>query len=326
MNLINKILILIILIFMINYLSNGKIINIIKNALNTCKTNVENFMGLTYKINNIKSNVPNIPYQLQKDFPYNNHNDIDNLDEETYNLYKFLNSMITVNINTYELTPSDNTKIKVSDKFKKEIYDQIKKMFNCRDYNFNDITFLSELYYYNNNRGKEIEPFEFKSNITYKKKSIGTVIIYMECFLREDKFYYQTNQTGFLTIQNIKLINRTYPDGMTKDKVWKSAFKLIPTNKQSQQSYQSQQAYQDQDSEINLEIKDYTNDNKFQKQAIKQNNDLTNKMVESFTDHFVDRDDYNDLFIKPTVQKHVTFQNDTEDSLIPSNIEFSTCG
>jgi hypothetical protein len=288
MILMNKILILIILIFLINHLSDGQISKIFKNTFNTCKINVENFMGLTYEPSQ-KTSLQNIPYQSQKDFPYNNHND--ELDDETYGLYKFLNNLVTVNVNIYELTPNDSDRIKVSDKLKEEIYDELNKKFRCSEYRFDNITFLSDLYYYKNYTGKSIEPFEFKSNIIYKKKSIGTVIIYIECFIRDDKF------SDFLTIQSIKLINRTY-----SDKVWRSAYKLIPTkNENSNKDSHKYNTY------------------------ILENNIQQNKMVESFTNHFVNRENYNDLFIKPPTHNQNSLQSDTENSLIPSNIEFSAC-
>jgi hypothetical protein len=329
MNLINKILILIILIFLINHLSNGQLSNNIKNTFNTCKNNfektfntcknnVEKFVGLSYNQNNnncssqnlkkqITLNVPDIAYQSQKDFSYNNHNDNDILDDETYGLYKVLNNLVTVNVNIYELTPNDSNRIKVSDEFKKEIYDELNKLFNYSDYSFNDITFLSELYYYKNYRGKTIEPFEFKANIAYKNNLIGTVVIYIESFMRDDKFYYQKNKTGFLTLQTVKLINRTYPDGKNKEKIWRSAYKLIPTKNE------------------NLETNPQQYINKTENQAIQQNIELSNKMVESFTEHFVNIDNDNDLFIKPLIHNKDNIQTDTENSLIPSNIEFSAC-
>lgn len=331
MNLMNKMLILIILIFLINYLSDGQISKIVKNIFNKCKHNIENFMGLIYNPTHIKSTTPNTPYQSQKDFPYNNHNDINVLDDETYSLYKFLNNLITVNVNIYELTPHDSTRVKVCDKLKKEIYDELNKIFNCNEYSFKDITFLSELYYYQNYRGKDIEPFEFKSSIAYKKKSIGTVVIYVECFIREDKFNYQTNQLGFLTLQTIKLINRTYSDGKSREKVWRSAYKLIPAKNEHSivNNILPQCEYKNVEpepkSKPNPKPLHINNDNKIKNKAQKQNIELTNKMVESFTDHFVDRENYNELFIKPSSQNQASLQSDTENSLIPSNIEFSAC-
>lgn len=307
MNLMNKILVLIILIVLINHLTEGKIIDNIKKYFTQCKGNVENFIGLTYTQDSIKPNVPVIPYQLQKDFAYLNHNDPQDLDEESYNLYKFLNSMITVNVNNYEMIKSRDTRLKASEALEKEIYDYIERIFNCAGYKFNNIKFLSNVYYYKNARGKDIEPFEFSADVTVNSKFIGSVIIHLECFLREDNFYYRPKDTGLLTILKVNLLNRTYPDGKNKEKIWKSAYKVLPKDK-----------YQPIDPDNERVI------NAVEKEAIKYNIELKNKMVESFENHFVNRENYDDLFIKPSSPtKHVSFQNDTENSLIPSIIEFS---
>lgn len=309
MNLMNKILVLIILIFLINHLTDGKIIDIVKRYFITCKDNVENFIGLTYKQECIKPTVPIIPYQLQKDFPYLNQNDPQNLDEESYNLYKFINSMVNVNVNNYELTKSRDTRLKASESLEKEIYDYINRIFNCKGYAFSNIRFLSNIYYYKNPRGKDIEPFEFSADVKFNGKFIGSVTINLECFLREDKFYYKPNDSGLLTIINVRLLNRTYPDGKNKEKVWKSAYKVVP--KETQQT-------------VDLDNERIIND--VEKEAMKYTIDLKNKMIESFENHFVHRDNYDDLFIKPSSPtKHVSFHNDTENSLIPSIIEFSAC-
>ena len=305
----NKILVLIILIFLINHLTDGKIIDTIKRYFITCKGNVENFIGLTYKQNSIKPNVPVIPYQLQKDFPYLNHNDPQNLDDESYDLYKFINSMVTVNVNNYELTKSRDTRLKASEALEKEIYDHIDRIFNCSGYKFNNIRFLSNVYYYKNPRGKDIEPFEFSADVTVNSKFIGSVILNLECFLREDKFYYRSKDTALLTILKVNLLNRTYPDGKNKEKIWRSAYKVLPKDK-----------YQPIEPDNERII------NAVEKEAMKYTIDLKNKMVESFENHFVNRENYDDLFIKPSSPaKHVSFQNDTENSLIPSIIEFSAC-
>lgn len=307
MNLINKILILVILIFLINHLTEGKIIDTFERYFTTCKMNVENFIGLTYAPKCIGPNAPNIPYQRQKDFPYLNHNDPANLDKESYDLYKFLNDMVTPNVNNYELTKSRDKRIKASEALEKEIYIHINNIFNCKDYKFNRIKFLSNIYYYENPRGKDIEPFEFSADISYKHKFIGSVVINLECFVRADKFYRKPMESGFIAITNIRLLNRTYPEGVNKEKVLKSLYKIDPN-----------------DNYLQLDKNQHKNMDKIEIEAIKQNNELTNKMVESFENHFVSRENYDDLFIKPSSPtKHVTFQIDTENSLIPSIIEFS---
>ena len=293
---IKKILLLLLLIFVIHYLSDGQLFNKINNYFNNCKNTIENFMGVSNR-KVFKPTTPDIPFQLQKDFPYNNQSDINNLDEDTYNLYKFLNSIITVGVNTYELTPSNNIRLKVSDNFKKEIYEQLNKHINCNciEYKFDNIQILSDIYFYENSRGAEIEPFEISANVSLKGAPIGSVIIYIECFMKKDKFYYNSTNSGYLAILNIKLIKRMYSDGKSREQIWKSAYKLIPSNQEMQSNIRTETNSRNTMSESNAR----------------------NTRVESFTNNYnVD----NDMFFKPNNQ----IQNDTEDSLlIPSDIELS---
>ena len=93
MNLINTILILLIIIYLINYLTNGNIINTFSNYSSLCKNKIENFMDLSF------SNTPKIPFTSQLDFPYMNNDSNDIFDSDTYNLYNFINSLIKPNIN-----------------------------------------------------------------------------------------------------------------------------------------------------------------------------------------------------------------------------------
>jgi len=309
MNLINKILILIILIVLINHLSEGKIIEKIKGCFFNCKNSVENFIGLTYVQKRIKPTTPNIPYQRQKDFPYINKNDPAVLDDESYELYTFINEMVTPNVNNYELTKSRDKRIKASEAVEKEIYTHINNIFNCKGYKFNNLKFLSNIYYYENPRGKDVEPFEFSADVSLRNKFIGSVIINIESFIHEDKFYRKPMESGFFSILNVHLLNRTYPDGISKEKVWNTLYKLEPNEHYLQLDKNEPRIIE-----------------KVEKEAIETNNKLTNKMVESFENHFVSRENYDDLFIKPSEStKHVTFQLDTENSLIPSIIEFSAC-
>ena len=93
MNMVNKILILVIIIFVINHLTNGQILNTIKGLFTGCNT--EKFIGATYtNKKGVYSNVPQVPYDSQRDFAYINQNDIDELDDETYRLYRFINNMV----------------------------------------------------------------------------------------------------------------------------------------------------------------------------------------------------------------------------------------
>jgi len=91
MNLINTILILIIIIFLINYFSNGKIISTLNRIFNNCKQNIESFTSKKYSC--YPSNNISIPYASQLDFPYINKNDINNLNKLNHN-EKFQNLLM----------------------------------------------------------------------------------------------------------------------------------------------------------------------------------------------------------------------------------------
>ena len=86
-----------------------------------------------------------------------------------------------------------------------------------------------------------------------------------------------------------------YNDGKSKEQIWKSAYKLIPSNQEMQSNILAE-----------------ANDRNTMSESTTRNT-----MVESFTNNYnVD----NDMFFKPNNQ----IQNDTEDSLIiPSDIELS---
>lgn len=306
MNLINKILLLAILFFLINHLTEGKILDSIKRFLNNnCKSliNIENFTN-PQEDKCITLNAPNIPYQRQLDFPYINQNDPNNLDDESYDLYKFLDEMVSINQNAYDLTKSNSERIDGSN-IEKEIFNRLNTILNCKQFKFTNLKFLDKIFYYENSRGKEIEPFRFSADVTYNNKFIGSVIINIECYIRSDMFFHDPMDSGYLSILNIKLLNRTRTNNINKET--NSLYKLKQNN-----NY--------------LKIHD---------EAHKQNKELTNKMVESFENHFVDINDFDDLFIKPDETKTQLQINDTptlinefvfqdsENSLIPSIIELS---
>ncbi len=318
MNTINKILILIIVVFLINHLTDGQILNTLKRYFTMCQEKMEGFIGLTYaNKRGIYPNVPQIPYDSQRDFAFINQNDIDNLDDESYKLYRFINNMVTPNVNMYELTASRGKKVKASDDLVKEILSHLERIFNCSGYRFTNIKLLDQIVYYENPRGKEIEPFNFSSNVTYQGKTIGSVVINIESFLREDKFYYKPMKSGFLTITAVRLTNRNHPNNVNKEKKWVSAYKLNREPTGVSPSRYSKGPVS--------ELKKPMRPTKSQEKAMNQTQKMAQKMTESFNDHFVSRESFDDLFIKPS-QQHVTegFMNDTENSLIPSIVELSS--
>lgn len=287
MNIVNKILILIIFIFIIDNLVEGKIFKTIKSYFLMCKNKVEGFVGLTYV------NHPQVPYEIQRDFPYLNKNDPDNLDDESQELYTFMKDLVTVNTNFTELTPSRNKSIVADKTLVDEIMKQLTKTLNSNGFKFSNIKLLDDIYYHENHRGKEIESFNIESDISFRGKSIGSIVMNFEVFMRKDNFYSREFKHGLLTIVNVKLIDRKYPNNITREKKIRSPY-IIETNNEPT-----------------------TN----QKDAFEKHNNLNNNMNRSFNDNFVKVNEYEKLFIKPLNS------NDSEhsmNSLIPSAVDISS--
>lgn len=315
---INKILILVIVVFLINHLTDGKIMETIKSYFSVCKEKIEGFIGLTYSNKKgIYPNNLNIPYEIQRDFPYNNKNDPDYLDEESYKLYGFMKNLINVNTNYSELTPSRELSIPADKALINDIMNQLTKVLNCHGFRFTNIMLLDKIYYHINHRGKEIELFSISADVSYRGKSIGSVIMNFETFLRKDRFCPKEFRNGLLTITNVKLLDRKHPGGITKEKIIKSPY-IVNDSNDPDGCVVSPTQYQ-------KEIKKPIKQTSVQKKAIQKTQEMATKMTESFNNHFVGREDYDDLFIKP-INSYVTegFMNDTDNSLIPSIVELSS--
>lgn len=264
---INKILILVISILLINHLTKGKIIETIYRYFTTCKDKFESFVNIK------RTHTSNTS------------------ENDNYQLYRYVNNMVTPHVNVYELTSNRTHKLSAPISLVYELKDHISKIFNSSTYKFDNITILDKIYWYENARGKDIEAFNFSADIKYRDKFIGTWIFNIECFLREDKFFDKPLSSGFLTIINIRQTN-----SMGKQIV--SAYNL------------------DQSNLVNTPDVMFNNPPKHVETAIKTAVEINEKMNESFNDHFVHINN-DDLFIKPT-----KFVNDTENSLIPSIIDF----
>lgn len=204
MNLINTILILIIIIFLINYFSNGQILTTLKRIFNSCQQNLESFTGKQQGC--YPSNAMNIPFANQLDFPYINKTDIKHLDEETYNMYEFLNDVVTKNINNYELSSSYGERTKITKQIETQIINILSNMFNYKGYMFNNIKLNQDIYYYDNYKGIEFEPFIFTTDIIHNNKIINNITLLINCFLQFDK------KENLLTIKSLKIIKKNNVD------------------------------------------------------------------------------------------------------------------
>jgi hypothetical protein len=196
------------------------------NALYNCKSKVENFMGLTYtNKKGVYTNTPIIPYQSQRDFSHINKDVDEKLDEETYNLYKFLDSLIRPNNNMYELTASNRERYEASKDFIDKLKNNLSRILNCNDYKFTDIKILDEIILLKNPRGIEIEPFRISADISYKERIMGNVILQIESFYRYDKIGPKNKDPGVLTFQSVKLVERKHNKEKVAPKV-ETAYKL----------------------------------------------------------------------------------------------------
>jgi hypothetical protein len=313
MNIINKILILVIVVFLINHLTDGKILETAQSYFTICKQKVEGFMGLTYtNKKGIYQNHPLIPFEIQRDFPHINKNDPNYLDDESYKLYNFMKNLINVNTNFSELTPSKEERIPADKTLINDIMNQLIKVLNCHEFKFTNIKLLDKIHYHENHRGKEIELFNISADVSLRGKSIGSIIMNFETFMRKDIFYPKEFKHGLLTITNVKLIDRKHPENITK------SLDIVKDTNEPAGSDASPTRYQ-------MKIKKPMKQTRSQKKAIQKTQEMATKMTESFNNHFVGRENYDDLFIKPT-NPHITegFMNDTDNSLIPSIIELSS--
>ena len=258
MNTINQIIILLILFLLINNLVEGKLLEKVTLLFNNCKSQVENFIGLTYpNSKGVYFSTPQFGYDNQKDFTYLSNSDAN---EVSYNLYRFLNNIVTPNVNNYSMTADNTEKLQDND-MDKNIIKGISKSFNNQIYNFSNIKLLDDIYYYNNTRGKDIEPFSFTADVKYRGKYIGKIKLYIEAFLkREDNTFVILN----LRLQDIKYAN----DIKIKDNIWYPQKEI--------------KMYQITPHEV---------------EAMEDTKKLADKMDDSFNNYFVKRND-NELFIE----------------------------
>ena len=303
MNLINTILILIIIIFFINYFSNGQIFNTLKRIFSNCKQNIESFTNKQSGC--LPTNNKLIPYNSQADFPYINKNNINNLDDETYGLYEFINYIVTKNVNIYELTPSYGQRTKVPKNIENNIISILSNIFNCNGYHFSNIKLNENIYYYENYRGKEFEPFIFTTDIMHNNKNLGNITLVIDCFLRYDK------KNELLSITSLKIIKR--------NKFTQQNNQVISYNNQAIIQQNNQAILQHNNQAIIHNNQGIPQNNQAiiqNNQGIPQNNQDIPKMNDMINDIRIPSDN-NDLFIKQ--KKQVSFEsNDTDNSLIPS--------
>ena len=226
-NFINNTLLILILLLLANYLSNGSIINILKKyyhlLINFISIKTEGFTGIfssndpTFDgLEPCSYTTPDIMHDNEFKYVYNaNVKGKRNSHQEDpimKKLYQFLQSLVTINKNINELTPSNANEINLSQAEKDSLRKNLIKTMNCKEFKFINIDFIDKLVYFNNPRGKEIKPFRITTDAFINNNPIGKLTIYFEMFIRMDDLFYGPIKSGFPTITRIKLINRSEQD------------------------------------------------------------------------------------------------------------------
>jgi hypothetical protein len=210
----NNILLILILLLLANYLSSGSLIETIKKYINIFlnRCNIEGFYvsdgwkGNTFK-GIKKSTTPQIVYDA--DFKQNyqkNYNLKD--DPNMRKLYHFLQSIVVINHNSYELSSSNNKAITISQNDKDGLYKFINKSLNCGDFKFTNLAILDSLIYFENASGKELRPFRLSGDFYINNLPIGKITLHIEMFIRLDTTFYGPMNSGFPTFTRIKLIRK----------------------------------------------------------------------------------------------------------------------
>jgi hypothetical protein len=200
--LLNNILLIILLLLVANYISNGTVLEVLKRYyekfLNTIQNtknteNTENTKNIK-KINNTKNTSNN-----KINFKEN---------PNIKKLYHFLQSLITVN-NTYsELDNSKNKLISMSENDKETLNKFIIKSFNSYDFKFNNLVILDSIIFLENSAGKELKPFRISGDVYINKEPIAKITLHLEIFIRSDSTFYGPFNSGFPTFTRIKLIRK----------------------------------------------------------------------------------------------------------------------
>lgn len=191
--LLNNILLIILLLLVANYISNGTVLEVLKRYYEKFLNTIQNTEN-TENIKNIK----------------NTSNNKINFKEEPNmkKLYHFLQSLITLNNKHYELDNSKKKLISMSENDKETLNKFIIKSFNSYDFKFNNLVILDSIIFLENSAGKELKPFRISGDVYINKEPIAKITLHLEIFIRFDSTFYGPFNSGFPTFTRIKLIRK----------------------------------------------------------------------------------------------------------------------
>lgn len=191
--LLNNILLIILLLLVANYISNGTVLEVLKRYYEKFLNTIQN----TENIENTKNtkNTSNNKINFKED-------------PNMKKLYHFLQSLITLNNKHYELDSSKNKLISMSENDKETLNKFIIKSFNSYDFKFNNLVILDSIIFLENSAGKELKPFRISGDVYINKEPIAKITLHLEIFIRFDSTFYGPFNSGFPTFTRIKLIRK----------------------------------------------------------------------------------------------------------------------
>jgi hypothetical protein len=222
--LLNNILLIVLLLLVANYISNGSVLEVLKRYYEKLVSyffnSIEGLKNTEFRgdlIEGIKQCVNTTPEIIHdNDFKQiyeknNNNMKNNNIVKEDPNmkkLYHFLQSLVTVNTQHYELISSKNKLISMSHNDKESLNKFITKSFNCGDFRFSNLVILDSIVFLENSAGKELRPFRVSGDVYINKEPICKITLHLEMFIRSDSTFYGPFNSGFPTLTRIKLIRK----------------------------------------------------------------------------------------------------------------------
>jgi len=234
MNLINNIILLIILLILANYLSNGSIINVLLKYYEMLKNYIfgndsESFSNSVYNrslfnnsttknvISGIKENqytTPSIVHDSDFKYIFESNKSMKSLqnndDPIMKKLYYFLQSLIAIDHNFQDVNPDNYKEVNLNQVESDLIRKFLNKTLNSHDFKFTNLEILNNLTYFDNNGNKTIKPFQINADVYLNHNEIGNISLYLEMGLKYNELSYGPIKSGVPVISRIKLTNRKH--------------------------------------------------------------------------------------------------------------------
>jgi len=233
MNLVNNIILLVILLVLANYLSNGSIINVLLKYYEIIKNyifgnnNVDNFSNSSNnrslfndtKTRNLSSGMkegayttPTIVHDSDFKYVYGSNDSmkaLENYDDPIMKkLYYFLESLASIDHNFEEINPPHHKEINLNQSEIDLVRKFLNKSLNANQFKFTNLEILDNLTYHDNNGNKTITPFQIKSDVHLNNNEIGKLSLYIEMTLKYNELFNGPIKQGIPTITRIKLTNK----------------------------------------------------------------------------------------------------------------------